>query len=45
MQLARVVGRLVSTVKQDALAGITLQWIQPLSADLSAAAAGWQSIA
>lgn len=33
MQLARVLGRVVSTVKQDTLAGVPLQWIQPLSAD------------
>lgn len=31
MHLARVVGRLVATVKQDTLASVTLQWIQPLS--------------
>ena len=33
MHLARVVGRLVSTVKQESLEGIPLQWIQPLAAD------------
>ncbi len=33
MHLARVVGRLVSTVKQDTLAAVPLQWLQPLSAD------------
>ena len=31
MQIARVVGRVVSTVKQDTLASVTLQWIQPIS--------------
>lgn len=35
MHLARVVGRVVSTVKQQSLAGIALQWIQPLNADLA----------
>ena len=30
MQLARVVGRVVSTVKQESLAGVTLQWLQPV---------------
>ena len=38
MQLARVIGRVVSTVKQETLAAIPLQWIQPLSA--SGAASG-----
>lgn len=33
MLLARVLGRVVSTVKQDTLAGIPLQWIQPLTAE------------
>ena len=32
MQLARVVGRVVSTVKQDTLSGVTLQWLQPTNA-------------
>ena len=32
MFLARVVGRVVSTVKQDTLAAIPLQWIQPVDA-------------
>ncbi len=32
MFLARVVGRVVATVKQDTLAGQTLQWIQPVDA-------------
>ncbi len=32
MQLARVLGRVVATVKQETLTAITLQWIQPLSA-------------
>lgn len=31
MQLARVIGRVVSTVKQDTLTAVTLQWIQPVS--------------
>ena len=31
MQLARVVGRVVSTVKQDTLSAVTLQWIQPVA--------------
>lgn len=31
MQLARVIGRVVATVKQDTLAAVTLQWIQPVS--------------
>ncbi len=33
MQIARVLGRVVSTVKQDTLAGVPLQWIQPLTAE------------
>lgn len=33
MHLARVVGRLVATVRQEELAAVTLQWIQPLSAE------------
>ncbi len=32
MQLARVIGRVVSTVKQDTLSRVTLQWIQPIGA-------------
>lgn len=32
MQIARVIGRLVATVKQDSLTGVALQWIQPLTA-------------
>ena len=32
MQFARVLGRVVATVKQETLLGIPLQWIQPLSA-------------
>ena len=32
VHLARVIGRVVATVKQDTLAGVTLQWIQPLTA-------------
>ena len=30
VQLARVVGRVVATIKQDTLASVTLQWIQPI---------------
>jgi len=33
MHLARVLGRLVATVKQETLTGIPLQWIQPLTAE------------
>ena len=29
--LARVVGRVVATIKQDTLAAVPLQWIQPVS--------------
>ncbi len=32
MYLARVVGRVVATVKQETLEGQTLQWIQPVDA-------------
>ena len=32
MFLARVVGRVVATVKQDTLSSVCLQWIQPLTA-------------
>ena len=32
MYLARVIGRVVATVKQDTLAGQPLQWIQPVDA-------------
>ena len=32
MYLARIVGRLVSTVKQDTLHAIPLQWLQPVDA-------------
>lgn len=32
MFLARVVGRVVATVKQDSLRGQSLQWIQPMDA-------------
>ena len=32
MFLARVVGRVVATVKQDTLGSVCLQWIQPLNA-------------
>jgi ethanolamine utilization protein EutN len=31
VQLARVIGRVVSTVKQETLTAVTLQWIQPVS--------------
>ncbi len=31
MQLARVIGRVVATVKQPTLTAVTLQWIQPVS--------------
>ena len=31
MQLARVIGRVVATVKQPTLTAVTLQWIQPIS--------------
>jgi ethanolamine utilization protein EutN len=41
--LARVIGRVVATVKQDTLSGVTLQWLQPLSA--SGARAGKPLIA
>jgi ethanolamine utilization protein EutN len=37
MFLARIVGRVVSTVKQDTLAAIPLQWLQPVNAALEAA--------
>lgn len=32
MYLAKVVGRVVATIKQDTLANQTLQWIQPVDA-------------
>ena len=32
MQIARVIGRLVATVKQETLTAVALQWIQPLTA-------------
>ncbi len=32
MYLARIVGRVVATVKQECLQGHTLQWIQPVDA-------------
>ena len=32
MQFARVLGRVVATVKQETLTGVSLQWIQPLTA-------------
>ena len=31
MQIARVIGRVVATVKQDTLSAVTLQWIQPVN--------------
>jgi len=31
VQIARVIGRVVSTVKQDTLSAVTLQWIQPIT--------------
>jgi len=31
VQLARVIGRVVATIKQDTLKAVTLQWIQPVS--------------
>ena len=31
MQLARVIGRVVATIKQDTLSAVTLQWIQPVA--------------
>lgn len=32
MHLARVIGRVVSTIKQDSLESVPLQWIEPLTA-------------
>lgn len=32
MFLARVIGRVVATIKQPTLSAVTLQWIQPLTA-------------
>src|SRR5689334_1592004 len=32
MLIARVVGRLVATIKQDTLSAVALQWIQPMTA-------------
>ena len=37
MHLARIVGRVVSTVKQESLVSLPLLWIQPLRADGSTA--------
>ena len=31
MQLARVIGRVVATIKQPTLSSVTMQWIQPIS--------------
>src|SRR5512142_369252 len=36
MYLARIIGRVVSTVKQPTLAAIPLQWLQPVDAALAA---------
>ena len=33
VHLARVIGRVVATIKQDTLATVPLQWIQPIRAD------------
>ena len=33
MQIARVCGRVVATVKQETLGAVTLQWIQPIGTD------------
>ena len=33
MQIARVCGRVVATVKQETLSAVTLQWIQPIATD------------
>ncbi|HJR62134.1 MAG TPA: EutN/CcmL family microcompartment protein [Gemmatimonadaceae bacterium] len=32
MHLARIIGRVVATIKQETLSGVTLQWIQPVDA-------------
>ncbi len=32
MLIARVIGRLVATVKQETLSAVALQWIQPMTA-------------
>ena len=32
MQLGRVIGRVVATIKQPTLTAVTLQWIQPITA-------------
>lgn len=39
MYLARIVGRVVSTQKQDTLKAIPLQWLQPVDAALKASGA------
>ena len=31
VQIARVIGRVVATVKQDTLSAVPLQWIQPIT--------------
>lgn len=33
MHLARVIGRVVATVKQETLSSVALHWIQPITAD------------
>ncbi|MFN2397519.1 MAG: EutN/CcmL family microcompartment protein [Gemmatimonadaceae bacterium] len=33
MHLARVIGRVVATVKQESLSSVALHWIQPITAD------------
>lgn len=33
MNLARVIGRVIATVRQDTLAAVTMQWVQPLTAN------------
>lgn len=32
MNLARVIGRVIATVRQDTLTAVTMQWVQPLTA-------------
>lgn len=33
MNLARVIGRVIATVRQDTLPAVTLQWLQPIAAN------------
>jgi ethanolamine utilization protein EutN len=33
MNLARVIGRVVATVRQDTLKAVTMQWVQPITAN------------